>query len=106
MSVTWQNNGQSSYNGKTHKILRDSLEDLPFEMKEGLEVTVYWPSGKRKFCNAVIASSQKGCANPAAAAVTSSQETVPSQKKSAKQVKLATNANGGKPTRNKVSAKS
>lgn len=40
--VSWQKKGQSSYNGKTHKILQDTLVDTlldpPSKLTEGLKV--------------------------------------------------------------------
>lgn len=54
--VTWKGNGRSVYNGKTHKVPRDTLWILKKELLPGDQVCVYWESGKRKFWNAVVAS--------------------------------------------------
>ncbi len=45
--VKWVGNGNSTYNGKTHKVPKDTLVDPTQELKPGDSVIVHWASGKR-----------------------------------------------------------
>lgn len=57
--VTWQGNGKSSYNGKTHKVPMDTLVNPASDLKPGDSVSVYWETGKRKYWDAVVASTKE-----------------------------------------------
>ena len=50
----WEGNGSSSYNGKTHKVPRDTL----VEPKPGDNVVVYRETGRWKFWNTRVADNE------------------------------------------------
>ena len=63
--VTWRDNGKSSYNGKTHNILRDTIVEPAdtTDLKIGQPVTVYWESDpRRKYWKAEIAGKKNEAA--------------------------------------------
>ena len=71
--VTWRGNGQSKYNGQTHKVLKDTLVNPPSNLKVGDSVVVYWESNpRRKFWNVEVAPDR----NTAPAAASSATSTL------------------------------
>ena len=54
--MTWKDSGKSIYNGKTHKVQRDTIVGPKEELLPGDKVAVYWESGKRKYWKAIVAS--------------------------------------------------